>query len=53
MRHCFAALKAIKRGVPFKKAVQKTIVNAIGIKDLELAKDIYETIIEPMVLKSA
>lgn len=53
MRHCFAALKALGRGIPFKKAVQKTIINAIGVKDLELAREVYETVIEPMVLKSA
>jgi hypothetical protein len=50
MRHCFAALKAIKLGIPLKKAVKKTIINAIGIKDLELARDVYDTAIEPMVL---
>ncbi len=52
MRHCFAALKAIKRGIPLKKAVKKTIINAIGIKDLELARDVYDTVIEPMVLNA-
>ena len=48
MRHCLAALKAMKRGLSFKQAIKRTIVNAIGVKDINLAKEVYETVVEPM-----
>lgn len=48
MRHCLAALKAIKRGRSFKRAIKRTMVNAIGVKDIALAREVYETVVEPM-----
>lgn len=46
MRHCLAALRAIKSGIPFKRAVKRSIVNTIGVKDIELAKEVYEAVVE-------
>lgn len=46
MRHCLAALRAIKSGIPFKRAVKRSIVNAIGVKDIDLAKEVYESVVE-------
>ena len=51
MRHCLATLKAMRRGTPFKEAVKRCIVNAIGIKDIKIAAEIYEGVVEPMVVK--
>lgn len=50
LRHCLAALNAIKRGIPFKNAIKRTMVNAIGVKDIALAKEVYETVVEPLAM---
>lgn len=48
MRHCFAALRLIREGALLKSALKNTLVGAIAIKDLLLAKKVYTTVVEPM-----
>jgi len=48
LRHCLAALRQMRYGRKFKQAIKDTMCGAIGIKDTYLAKQIYETVIEPM-----
>ena len=51
MRHCLAALRTMRRGTPFKEAIKLCIVNTIGIKDIKIAAEIYESVVETMVVK--
>lgn len=51
IRQCLEALKDIKRGIPIKRAVKETIVNSLAIKDVCLAKEVYEAVIEPSPIR--
>ena len=48
LRHCQAALKQMKVGIPFKIALRNTLIGAIAIKDLALAQITEESVIEPL-----
>lgn len=48
LRHCLAVLKAMKKNsLRLKPAVKRCITNAICVKDLALAKEVYDTVVEP------
>lgn len=48
LRHCLAALRQMKTGRPYKQAIRNTMIGTIAIKDLELANQTYDSVIEPM-----
>jgi DNA polymerase III delta prime subunit len=49
MRHCLEALYLISKvGFDFKEAIHDTMAGSLAIKDLELAKRVYESVIETM-----
>lgn len=50
LRHCLGALKLMSIGIPLKSAVKKTMVGSIAIKDLTLAKEIYENLVDSIRL---
>lgn len=47
-RTCIGALTLIKHGVPFKQALENTIVGTIGIKDMVLAKNVRDDVIDAL-----
>ena len=44
-RTCIGALTLMKHGVPFLQALENTIVGTIGIKDIALAKNVRDDVI--------
>lgn len=50
LRHCLGALKLMRINTPIKKAIYKTMIGAIAIKDKALAKEVYDSVITPLPL---
>lgn len=50
LRHCLGALKLMRINTPIKKAIYKTMIGAIAIKDKALAKEVYDSVIMPLPL---
>ena len=48
MRHCLAALRQMKCGIPYKTAIRNTMIGAIAIFDLDLANITYDSVVEPL-----
>jgi len=48
MRHCLAALRLMRDGFAFKKAIKNTMIGAIAVKDMILARKVYDSVKEPM-----
>ena len=48
LRHCLSALRQMKIGRKFKDAIKNTIIGTIAIKDLTLAKMVYENVVETL-----
>lgn len=48
LRHCLAALRQIKIGRSAKQAIRNTMIGVIGLKDLKLAQEVYDTVVEPL-----
>ena len=46
LRHCLGALKLMSIGIPIKRAIYKTMIGSLAIKDLSLAKEVYENVIK-------
>jgi MoxR-like ATPase len=49
LRHCLAALKQIAAGSSFKRAIKNSMINAIALKDKDMASEVYDSIIETMI----
>jgi len=50
LRHCLGALKLMRINTPIKRAIYKTMIGAIAIKDKALAKEVYDNVIKPLPL---
>ena len=48
LRHCLAALVHLEIGETFSEAIKNTMVGAIAIKDLSLARDVYSSVVSTM-----
>lgn len=46
LRHCLAALKLMSIGRHFKQALYNTLIGTIAIKDMKLAKDVNDNVIQ-------
>ena len=44
-RHCLGALKLMKMGKDLHYAIKNSLIGALAIKDLELARDVYENVV--------
>ena len=49
-RHCIGALKLMSIGTAPKEAIRDTMIGSIAIRDLSLAKDVYQNVVETMAL---
>lgn len=45
LRHCLAALKQMSIGRPFKSAIKGTMIGTIAIKDIDLAREVYDSVV--------
>ena len=45
-RHCIGALKLMSIGTAPKEAIRDTMIGSIAIRDLSLAKDVYQNVVE-------
>lgn len=48
LRACQAAVKQMEIGIPFHDAMKNTVVGAIAVKDIAIAKQTYESVIQSM-----
>lgn len=48
LRHCLAALIHLEIGESFSEAIKNTMVGTIAVKDLSLAKDVYNSVVATM-----
>ena len=46
LRHCLGALKLMKTGIPLKSAVKNSMIGSIAIKNLDLANEIFKSVVE-------
>lgn len=49
MRACIAALKQMKIGIDIKRAIYNTVIGAIAVKDIDLARKTYDSVVSPLV----
>ena len=48
MRSCLAALSQMEIGFPFKRAIKNTIIGAIAIQDLDLARKVEKDVVDTL-----
>jgi len=50
LRHCIEAVNLVNAGFDIKTALNDTVVATLAIKDIEISKDVRDTVIEPLAI---
>jgi hypothetical protein len=52
LRHCIEAVSLINAGFDIKTALNDTMVATLAIKDIEMSKEVRDTVIEPLAISA-